>query len=74
MSLLLGLLSSALAFFGSYPTHARLGSSGLASATVEDAVEATSLPSGAPGQYAAPFNEIDRRRNLAIIAHPDAGK
>jgi len=28
----------------------------------------------AGGLYAAPYEEIDRRRNLAIIAHPDAGK
>ena len=24
--------------------------------------------------YAAPINEIERRRNLAIISHPDSGK
>ena len=24
--------------------------------------------------YAAPLNEIERRRNLAIISHPDSGK
>jgi hypothetical protein len=26
------------------------------------------------GQYKAPKEEIDRRRNLAIISHPDSGK
>lgn len=28
----------------------------------------------ASASYKAPSNEIDRRRNLAIISHPDSGK
>mmetsp|Transcript_5583 Transcript_5583/g.10555 ORF Transcript_5583/g.10555 Transcript_5583/m.10555 type:complete len:588 (+) Transcript_5583:136-1899(+) len=38
-------------------------------------VEASSTESTAPtGLFASPKSEIARRRNLAIIAHPDAGK
>jgi peptide chain release factor 3 len=36
----------------------------------ETAAETTSTTA----QYKAPFQEIDRRRNLAIISHPDSGK
>ena len=31
-------------------------------------------PSPSSNDYAAPIKEIDRRRNLAIISHPDSGK
>ena len=34
--------------------------------------ETAAAPSSS--QYKAPANEIDRRRNLAIISHPDSGK
>lgn len=46
-------------------TSPSLGASSPAAATEEAA---------AAMQYRAPQNEIDRRRNLAIISHPDSGK
>jgi len=40
----------------------------LASTSTEEATTATS------SDYRSPQNEIDRRRNIAIISHPDSGK
>lgn len=43
------------------------------STTLQSTSEETTTTASANG-YAAPLIEIDRRRNLAIISHPDSGK
>ena len=49
-------------------SHAVIRTSSLFSTTEEAA------PAIINESYAAPLNEIERRRNLAIISHPDSGK
>ena len=70
--LVVGLLPSTFAFLASYSSRKQLRSGNPAASTVADGVD-VSQPSDAAGKYASPYNEIERRRNLAIIAHPDAG-
>ena len=47
-------------------SHAKIPSSSSLFSTTEDAIINES--------YVAPLNEIERRRNLAIISHPDSGE
>lgn len=68
-----GLLPLTSAFLSSYSSRTPLRSGSPAASTVADGVD-VSQPSDAARPYAAPYNEIERRRNLAIIAHPDAGQ
>ncbi len=44
------------------------------STTLQSTSEETTTTSSTNNGYAAPLIEINRRRNLAIISHPDSGK
>jgi len=53
-------------------TAGRISTTTLCSTASADTTNANS--ESAPGSYKAPLLEINRRRNLAIISHPDSGK
>ena len=56
------------------PTDAFLAVPRRATTTTSLAMSATADETAAAALYKAPQQEIDRRRNLAIISHPDSGK
>ena len=60
-----------LCFFWAWPNHAFAP---ISSRPLVGALSSTTDEAAAAAIYKAPSNEINRRRNLAIISHPDSGK
>ena len=63
----------ALAFLPPAPAGATSSNTRLHSTTAEETTDKDAATSSI-SSFAAPRKEIDRRRNLAIISHPDSGK